>query len=135
MKIKNEPSSKFRRNRPGRRIAALLLIGMSFGFPLSLQAEVLSVSEDEMGGISARGGISIGSYQWTDDHQFDASTNKGALIMNGSAQQYATSETIVNATQSAIATGVTSVGTISSGGNDVITITNTNESTAFVGGF
>ena len=108
----------------------LLLIGL--GFPV--WAEVLPMSDSDLEGVSAKGEISIGSYQWNDDHAFDASTNKGAIFMDGYVQSNVTAENLVNATQSAISTGVTTAGDINSNGGSII-ITNTNESTAFVGGF
>jgi hypothetical protein len=101
---------------------------------LPVRAEVLSISDAEMDGIDAMGTISIGSYQWNDNHQFDASTNKGAIIMDGNAEQYVNAENLVNATQSAISTGVNISGDLNSNGGP-ISLTNNNEATAFVGGF
>ena len=112
-------------------VSFLLLASMMV---LPAQAEVLSMSDAELEGISAKGEISIGSYQWNDNHQFDASTNKGAIVLDGYVQQYTSAEIIVNATQSAVATDVNAIGNISAS-NSTISITNTNESTAFVGGF
>lgn len=117
-----------------RAVGVLLLSSIAMSLPAPALSQPLPLDDSDLAGVSALGSITLGSYTWTDDHQFDASTNKGALVMGDYAQQYATGEIIVNATQSSIATGVTSIGSISSTGS-TISITNTNESTAFVGGF
>jgi hypothetical protein len=114
-------------------IGLALLVGASVG---SVMAEPLPVPDSELGEINAKGDILVGSYSWTDDHSFDSSINKGALILDGNAQQFVTGENVVTATQSAVATGVTMVGgDITTGEGSVISLTNTNEATTYIGGF
>lgn len=102
-------------------------------------AEMLPMTNDELSDVNAKGSISLGYFDLNDNHQFDSSLNKGAIIMDDNVMQYATGEVIVNATQSAISTGVISVGDITNTDSGTfsgsINITNTNESTTFIGGF
>jgi hypothetical protein len=78
--------------------------------------------------------ICLGTYEWNDNHQFDASIDKGAIIMDGNVQQNVTSEINLNQTQSAGANGANVLGNLTLS-NTTLTITNSNNATNFVGGF
>ncbi len=128
-------------------LIGLLLIG---GMKTLSQAEDLSLPDSALEGISAEGisvggdfstscsttstSICLGTYEWNDNHQYDASDHKGAIDMDGYVQQNVTAEINLNQTQSAAATGVNIIGDISTSG---VTIqqNNTNNATSFVGGF
>lgn len=122
---------------PSRFRYLVILLAMLFSAAAAqVQAEPFSMTDAELGEINAKGDIYIGSYSWTDDHSFDSSINKGALILDGNAQQYMTGENVVTATQSAVATGITMVGgDVTAGAGAVISLSNTNEATTYVGGF
>lgn len=114
------------------------------------QAESLDLSDSALEGISAQGistggdfstscttsssSICIGTYEWNDNHQFDSSSNKGSIVMSGYVQQNVTANTNMSSTQSAVATGVNTIGDISLS-NSTINLTNMNNATNFVGGF
>ncbi len=117
---------------------------------VAARAETLPLPEDALKEISAEGistggdlstscvtssnAICVGTYEWNDNHQFDASNNKGAMVMEGNVQQNVAAESVVNATQSATATGVNVIGDIQLS-NSTINVTNNNNSTSFIGGF
>jgi hypothetical protein len=126
------------------------LLFMGATVAISVHAETLQVDDGILAEINAQGitagdGISTtcstgsssicqGQFDWNDNHQFDSSNHKGAIEMDGYVQQNVVSESNVNATQSAIATGVNVLGnvTLSNGTFEMI---NTNNSTSFIGGF
>ncbi len=131
-------------------LAGLFLIITIIAMGATARAKSLPLSDDVLEGISAEGistggdlstscvtssnAICVGPYEWNDNHQFDASNNKGAMVMEGNVQQNVTAETVVNATQSATATGVNVIGDIQLS-NSTINVTNNNNSTSFIGGF
>lgn len=98
-------------------------------------AESLTLSDATLDGIDAKGNITVGSFSFTDNHQFDASQFKGAIHMDGFVQQNVTAEVNLNETQSAAAIGVNIIGDIASSTGQTITQTNTNTATNFIGGF
>lgn len=98
-------------------------------------AESLALSDATLDGIDAKGDISVGSFSFTDNHQFDASQYKGAIHMDGFVQQNVTAEINLNQTESAAATGLNVIGNINSASGQTITQTNTNTATNFIGGF
>jgi len=120
------------------------------GLPNWAHAEGLNLPDSVLGEISAQGisvggdltnscstsanSICQGSFDWNDNHQFDASNHKGSIDMNGNVQQNVSAEINSNATQSATALGVNSVGNLSSSGAE-ITMNNINNATSFIGGF
>ncbi len=109
-----------------------------------------SLSNETLGDINAQGmnvggnlstscstsatSICLGTFEWNDNHQFDASTDKGAIHMDGNVQQNVSAEINLNQTQSAGATGVNALGNISLS-NSTLNLTNSNTSTNFIGGF
>ena len=117
---------------------------------LPAQAENLGLSDSALEEITAQGinvggdatiscstsaaSICLGSYDWNDSHQFDASTNKGAIVMDGNVQQNVTSEINLNQTQSAGANGANVLGNVSLS-NSTLNMTNSNTATNFIGGF
>ena len=121
--------------------------------PYVVQAGPTSLSDDAMAGITAQGistgggslssscadnstSVCVGTYEWNDNHQFDASTNKGAILMNGNTQQNLTSNINSVGTQSAIATGANVVGDLNPNANgDTFSLNNYNNATSFIGGF
>jgi hypothetical protein len=126
----------------------LLFVGAAIAVPA--HAETFSVDDGVLAGINAQGitagdGISTtcstgsssicqGQFDWNDNHQFDSSNHKGAIEMDGYVQQNVVSESNVNATQSAIATGVNVLGNVSLS-NGTFEMNNTNNATSFIGGF
>lgn len=116
-----------------------LAIGLMAILPVTafeVRAEALPMSDSDLEEVEAMGEIYVGSYFWNDNHQYDSSVNKGALTMDGNAMQYSSGQSIVNATQSAISTGVTVFnGDVAAGDGSMISVTNNNEATAFIGGF
>jgi hypothetical protein len=78
--------------------------------------------------------ICVGTFEFTDDHQFDNSNYKGAIDMSGNVQQYVSGNINVNQTQGAAATGVDILDTPSVN-NSTVTLNNLNNATSFVGGF
>jgi hypothetical protein len=85
---------------------------------------------------AASDSICVGTFGWTDSHSNDASTNKGAVVMNGYVQQNLNSDINLNATQSATAQGVNINGSVSftQPGQTLNMVTN-NNATGFIGGF
>jgi hypothetical protein len=101
----------------------------------SISAQGISVGGDLTNSCStSSNSICQGSFDWNDNHQFDASDHKGSIDMNGNVQQNVSSQINNNATQSAVAEGVNTVGNLSSDGG-VITMNNVNNATSFIGGF
>ena len=98
-------------------------------------AESLPLSDAALDGIDAKGDITVGSFSFTDNHQFDASQYKGAIHMDGFVQQNVVAEINLVQTQSAAATGVNVIGNITGASGQVITQTNSNTATSFLGGF
>jgi len=114
------------------------------------QAENLGLSDSALEEITAQGinvggdstiscttnstSICLGSYDWNDNHQFDASTNKGAIVMDGYVQQNVTSEINLNQTQSSGANGANVLGNVTLS-NSTLEMNNSNTATNFVGGF
>jgi hypothetical protein len=128
--------------------SSLLLVLL--GWTPSGKAEDLDLPDSVLGSISAQG-ISVGgdltnscstsansvcqgTFDWNDNHQFDASDHKGSIDQSGNVQQNVSAEINSNATQSATALGVNTVGNLNSDGG-VITMLNTNNATSFIGGF
>ena len=111
----------------------------------------VSLSDNELGSVSAMGidaggdissscsstsnTICLGTYEWSDSHQFDASDHKGAIDMSGNVQQYTTSNINVNTTQSATSVSNNMIGDIGSVSNTTVSQENLNNTTGFVGGF
>jgi hypothetical protein len=128
-------------------IIAFLLVSVS---PATVRAEGLNLPDSVLGEISAQGisvggdltnscstsanSICQGTFDWNDNHQFDASNHKGSIDMSGNVQQNVSAQINSNATQSATALGVNSVGNLSSTGAE-ITMNNYNNATSFIGGF
>ena len=98
-------------------------------------AESLVLSDTALEGIEAKGDISVGSFSFSDNHQFDASQYKGSIHMDGYVQQNVIAEINLNQTQSAAATGVNVIGNINSAAGQTISQSNANTATSFVGGF
>jgi len=84
--------------------------------------------------VSASNSVCLGTYEWNDNHQFDASIDKGAIVMDGNVQQNLTSEINLNQTQSSGASGANVLGNVSLS-NSTLTMTNSNNATSFIGGF
>lgn len=80
--------------------------------------------------------VCLGTYEWNDNHQFDASSNKGAVIMDGYTQQNLSSEVNSVGAQSTTAAGVNLVGNLNTtpSGNTFY-LNNYNNATSFIGGF
>ncbi|HUJ79764.1 MAG TPA: hypothetical protein VLY45_05565 [Nitrospiria bacterium] len=110
----------------------------------------MDLNDSTLGGISAQGvttggdltnicsegsnSICLGTFDLTDNHQFDSSAYKGAIEMSGNVQQNVSSEINVNQTQSAGANGVSVFGNMSLN-NSTLSLTNANNATSFIGGF
>ena len=113
----------------------------------------MSLSNTAMDGVSAKGvttdggnystscdsnssSICLGSYDWTDNHQFDSSYYKGAIQMSGNTQENLSTNINGVGTQSAFAQGSNVVGDVSTAASGAtINLTNTNTATGFIGGF
>lgn len=109
-----------------------------------------SLSDEVLGDVHAQGisvggdfstscstdssSICLGTYEWNDNHQFDASDHKGAIHMDGYVQQNVSAEINLNQTQGSGAVGVTVLGD-SSMTNSTLNLTNNNTATNFIGGF
>lgn len=78
--------------------------------------------------------ICLGTFEFTDNHQFDTSDHKGAIQMSGYVQQNVSAEVNLNQTQSSAAIGVTIIGD-NSLNNSTLALTNSNNATSFIGGF
>ncbi len=80
--------------------------------------------------------VCLGTYEWNDNHQFDSSSNKGAVIMDGYTQQNLSSEVNSVGAQSTTSAGVNVVGNLNPipGGNTFY-LNNYNNATSFIGGF
>ena len=132
--------------------AVCAVAGLLFA-PYAAQAGPTDLTDDAMAGITAQGintgggslssscgnnstTVCVGTYEWNDNHQFDASSNKGAILMNGNTQQNLTSNINSVGTQSAIATGANVVGDLNPNANgDTFSLNNYNNATSFIGGF
>jgi hypothetical protein len=102
----------------------------------SAYAENMTLSDTALDGVSAKGGdISVGSFSFTDNHQYDASQNKGAIIMDGYVQQNVTAEINVVQTQGAAATGLNVISNITNSTGQSMNLNNVNTATSFIGGF
>jgi hypothetical protein len=142
-------SMSIRLNFVGVAAVASLLYSMAV-MVAPVHAENLSLSDSTLEGIAAQGisvggdstiscstastSICLGTYEWNDNHQFDASVDKGAIVMDGNVQQNVTSEINLNQTQSSGANGANVLGNISLS-NSTLTMTNSNNATSFLGGF
>jgi hypothetical protein len=131
-------------------IGITLLLWLTTVSLLPAQAENTGLSDSALEEITAQGinvggdatiscsttstSICLGSYDWTDSHQFDASTNKGAIVMDGNVQQNVTSEINMNQTQSAGANGANVLGNVTLS-NSTLNMNNSNTATNFIGGF
>lgn len=129
---------------------ALLTMGFLPSYSAA-EGTMSDLSDDELSGVSAKGidaggdvspscsstdnTICIGTFEWNDDHQFDASDHKGAIDMSGNVQQYVSANINVNATQSATSVSNNIIGDISSVSNTTISQENVNNTSGFVGGF
>jgi hypothetical protein len=134
----------------GRATAIIFLLLLTLVMVLPAQAENPGLSDTALEGISAQGisvggdsttscstgngSVCLGSYEWNDNHQFDGSSYKGSIHMDGNVQQNVSGEINLNQTESAGATGVTVIGN-NSLNNSTLSITNSNNATNFVGGF
>jgi hypothetical protein len=78
--------------------------------------------------------VCVGTFEFTDNHQFDNSNFKGGIQMSGYVQQNVSGEILVVQTQGATATGVDLVNPTSMS-NSTLSLTNSNNATNFVGGF
>jgi hypothetical protein len=121
--------------------------------PLMANADPSDLSDAAMAGITAQGidtgggsitsscgsnsnTVCLGTYEWNDNHQFDASSNKGAVIMDGYTQQNLSSEVNSVGAQSTTAAGVNVVGSlIPTPSGDTFYLNNYNNATSFIGGF
>jgi hypothetical protein len=101
----------------------------------SIHAQGISVGGDFSSSCSTGSNtVCLGTSEWNDNHQFDASNHKGAIDMNGNVQQYVSAEINLNQTESAGATGVNVLGNVSLS-NSTVDISNTNNATSYIGGF
>jgi len=128
-------------------IISLLAVGI---ITATAHAGQMDLTDAALEGISAQGvtvggdlsnscmegsnSICLGTFDLTDNHQFDASAYKGAIDLSGNVQQNVNSQ--INVTQSAStgANGVIVLGD-SSLSNSTLEITNANNATGFIGGF
>ena len=99
------------------------------------QAQRLALYDAALDGVDAKGDIIVGSFSFTDNHQFDASQYKGAIHMDGFVQQNVVAEINLIQTQSGAATGLNIIGDITNANGQTITQTNTNTTTSCIGGF
>jgi hypothetical protein len=100
-----------------------------------IHAQGISVGGDSSISCSTdSSSICLGTYEWNDNHQFDASDHKGAIQMDGNVQQNVSAEINLNQTQGAGAVGVTVLGD-STMTNSTLNLTNNNSATSFIGGF
>ena len=121
--------------------------------PFAANADPNGLSDSDMAGITAQGidtgggsisstcgnnnsTVCLGTYEWNDNHQFDSSSNKGAVIMDGYTQQNLSSEVNSVGAQSTTSAGVNVVGNLNPipGGNTFY-LNNYNNATSFIGGF
>ena len=70
-----------------------------------------------------------------DDHSNDASTNKGALIQNGYVQQNLVSNINISSTVSPVSASANIVSNVTPAPNSTINLSNSANSTGFVGGY
>jgi hypothetical protein len=84
---------------------------------------------------SSSNSICLGTYIWTDDHSNDASTNKGALIQNGNVQQNLVSNINISSTVSPVSASANIVSNVTPAPNSTINLSNSANSTGFVGGY
>ena len=109
----------------------VVFITASWGHAASIE-----LSDSSLDGVQAKdGSISIGSFDLTDNHQYDASQYKGAIQMDGNVQQNVTAEVNLNQTQGAAAFGLNIIGNITTTSNQTINQVNSNTATSFIGGF
>jgi hypothetical protein len=128
-------------------IISLLAVGV---ITATAHAGQMNLSDSALGDISAQGvtvggdlsnscmegsnSICMGTFDLTDNHQFDASAYKGAINLSGNVQQNVNSQINVTQTASTGANGVVVIGD-SSLNNSTLAITNSNNATGFIGGF
>ena len=79
--------------------------------------------------------ICLGTYIWTDDHSNDASSNKGALIMTGNTQQNLVSNINIDSTVSPVSASANIVSNVTPAPNSTINLSNSANSTGFIGGY
>jgi len=128
----------------------LIILFLILSGPAIAMAEGMDLSDSILDSISAQGisvggdltnncstssnSICQGTFDWNDNHQFDASNHKGSIDMSGNVQQNVSSQINVNATQSATASGVNSIGDMSISNGELSQL-NYNNATSFIGGF
>ena len=79
--------------------------------------------------------ICLGTYIWTDDHSNDQSSNKGALIQNGYVQQNLVSNINISSTVSPVSASANIVSNVTPAPNSTINLSNSANSTGFIGGY
>lgn len=136
-----------------RGTAIIILTAWLTCIPGMVSADPVGLTDNGLSSVSAQGvdtaggnfssscannssSVCVGTYDWTDNHQFDSSTNKGAIIMDGYVQQNVSTELNGVGTQSALAQGVNVVGNLSVPlTSDTLTMNNFNNATMMIGGF
>lgn len=127
--------------------ALLLCFG---GMTTSAEAEQLSdaalSSVSAKGDVNAGGSLSTGCtpastsvctgvFSWTDSHANDASQYKGAIHQTGYVQQNLSANINVDATESSISTGANVVSNVNAATGSTVTLSNTQSSVGYIGGF
>lgn len=130
----------------------LILCAGALLWCVSTSGMAQELSDSALDGVSAKGDVNAGGslstsctpasssvctgvFSWTDSHANDASQYKGAIHQSGYVQQNLTSNINVDATESSIATGSNVVGTVSAATNATISLSNTQSSVGYIGGF
>lgn len=142
--------------RPFSYIAAGILClssGLAGGYAYAADGSLLDNALDQIGGkgtstysvtgnvdtncalTSSSNSICLGTFIWTDDHSSDASTNKGALIMTGNVQQNLVSNINIDSTVSPVSASANIVSNVTPAPGSTVNLSNTANSTGFIGGY
>jgi len=84
---------------------------------------------------SSSSSICLGTYIWTDDHSNDTSSNKGALIQSGYVQQNLVSNINIDSTVSPVSASANIVSNVTPSAGSTINLSNSANSTGFIGGY
>lgn len=137
------------------RRVILLAGGLLWCFAASVSTSAVAeqLSDEALGGISAKGDVNTGGgslstsctpasssvctgvFSWTDSHAYDSSQYKGAIHQDGYVQQNLSANINVDATESSIATGANVVSNVTAATGATVNLSNTQNSVGYIGGF
>ena len=84
---------------------------------------------------TASSSICVGTFIWTDDHSNDQSSNKGALVMSGNVQENLVSNINIDSAVAPVSASANIVSNVYPTPGSTINLSNSANSTGFLGGY